>query len=218
MRVRVKVCCIGSINEAQQAINAGADALGLVGAMPSGPGTLDDPSIREIADTIPPPIASFLLTSRVTAADIIDHVKYCRTNTVQIVSHIEPSEYPAIVNALPVIRRVQVIHVEDESALELINVYSPYVDAFLLDSGRPNATKVELGGTGRTHDWNISAKFVAASNKPVFLAGGLKPANAAEAVQSVKAYGLDLCSGVRTDNVLDTAKLNAFMRAIPRPK
>lgn len=215
MRVRVKVCCISSEHEAQMAIAAGADALGLVGEMPSGPGTLDDLSIRRIASSIPPPVASFLLTSRTRAADIIDHVKYCGTNTVQIVSHIDPAEYDTINPALPGIRRVQVVHVEDDSAIELIAAYSPYIDAFLLDSGRPNSTQVELGGTGRTHDWAVSARFIAKSSKPVFLAGGLNPTNATTAVTQVRPYGLDLCSGVRTNEQLDPEKLAAFIAAIP---
>ena len=213
-RVRIKICCIGSLGEAQIAIRAGADALGLVGEMPSGPGIIDDDTAREIAATVPPPVATFLLTARTKAADIIDHVNYCGTNTVQIVSHIEPGEYARIIRELPTTRRVQVIHVEDESALELIQTYQPFVHAFLLDSGRPNASVAELGGTGRAHDWLISQRFVAATQRPVFLAGGLNPSNVVDAINTVEPYGLDLCSGVRTDGALDPKKLQAFMSGV----
>lgn len=196
------------------AISAGADALGLVGEMPSGPGPIDDDTAREIARRIPPPVATFLLTSRRTGADIVDHVRYCETNTVQVVSHIEPSEYATISAGLPTTRLVQVIHVEDDSALELIDAYEPFVHAFLLDSGRPNASVVELGGTGRAHDWSISRRIVERSAKPVFLAGGLNPGNVREAIDTVRPYGLDLCSGVRTDDKLDPDKLGAFMQGV----
>jgi phosphoribosylanthranilate isomerase len=193
------------------AIAHGADALGLVGEMPSGPGPIDDDTARAIAQLVPPPIATFLLTSKTTGVEIVDHVRYCSTDTVQIVSHIEPGEYAAIINKLPHVRRVQVIHVEDDSALDLIADYAPFVHAFLLDSGRPQAPVVELGGTGRTHDWQISQKFVQATDKPVFLAGGLTPENIDRAITTVTPYGVDLCSGVRSEGALDSRKLAAFM-------
>lgn len=72
----------------------------------------------------------------------------------------------------------------------------------------------ELGGTGRAHDWAVSAAFVRATDKPVFLAGGLSAANVAAAIQQVRPYGLDLCSGVRSNGQLDAAKLAAFVRAV----
>ena len=98
----------------------------------------------------------------------------------------------------------------------MIPAYAPHVHAFLLDSGRPNAAVAELGGTGRAHDWGVSAAFVRASEKPVFLAGGLSAGNVAEAIGRVRPYGLDLCSGVRTDGRLDGAKLAAFVLAVER--
>jgi len=213
-RTRVKICCIANPEEAHMAIAAGADALGLVAEMPSGPGPIDDDMVRAIAAVVPPPVATFLLTSRTRGADIVDHIRYCGTSTIQIVSHIDPAEYETIVRDAPTTRRVQVIHVEDDGALQLINVYAPYVHAFLLDSGRPNAAVAELGGTGRAHDWQISRRFVAATDKPVFLAGGLNPDNAQQALATVAPYGLDLCSGVRTNQRLDAAKLGAFMAQI----
>ena len=210
-RVRLKVCCISSPEEARLAVAHGADASGLVGAMPSGPGVLDDERVREIAAGIPPGVDTFLLTSRDTADDIADHVRFCGTTTVQIVRHIEPEELSRLAAALPSVRRVQVIHVEDASALELIEAYQPHVHAFLLDSGRPNAAVAELGGTGRAHDWNVSAAFVERAQRPVFLAGGLRPENIAEAVARVRPYGVDLCSGVRTNDALDDERLARFV-------
>jgi len=214
MRTRVKICCMGSLEEARLAIRAGADAVGLVGAMPSGPGAIDDRTIATIAALVPPPIATFLLTSEVTAAAIAHHVERTRPSTVQIVSHISTSEAARLAHLLPGVRRVQVIHVEDERALDLIEGYAPYVHAYLLDSGRPNLAVPEFGGTGRTHDWRISAEFVRRSRHPVFLAGGLSPANVREAIQRVQPFGVDLCSGVRTAGRLDSSKLAAFMEAV----
>lgn len=214
MRTRVKVCCIASIDEARMAIAAGADALGLVGDMPSGPGVIGDARARPIAALVPPPVAVFLLTQEVSGPAIADHAQRCWVGVVQVVRHVEPGEHQRLAELLPPLRRIQVIHVEDASALDLIPAYAPFVHAFLLDSGTPSAAVPELGGTGRVHDWRISAEFVRRSPHPVFLAGGLTPANVGDAIRAVRPYGLDLCSGIRTDNQLDPAKLNAFMQAV----
>ncbi|MBR7632224.1 phosphoribosylanthranilate isomerase [Janthinobacterium lividum] len=214
MRTRIKICCIASIDEAQLAIAAGADALGLVAAMPSGPGPIPDARIAQIAAWTPPPVATFLLTSETTAQAIAEHVRATQPSTVQIVSHIDPGEVAQLARLLPHVRRVQVIHVEGPEALELIPAYAPHVHAFLLDSGRPGAAVPELGGTGRTHDWSVSARFVRASPRPVFLAGGLDDTNVADALRQVRPYGIDLCSRVRTDGKLDVLKLALLMAAV----
>lgn len=216
MRTRIKVCCIASAAEAQLAIDAGADALGLVARMPSGPGPIPDATIAELTALTPPPVASFLLTSETTAAGISAHIRATRPTTVQIVWHIDPLESARLAELEPQVRRVQVVHVEGPEALDQIPAYAPHVHAFLLDSGRPNAAVVELGGTGRAHDWAVSAAFVAASPRPVFLAGGLSAGNVADAIRQVRPFGVDLCSGVRTDGRLDPAKLAAFMQAVKR--
>lgn len=214
MRTRIKICCIASIDEAQLAIAAGADALGLVAAMPSGPGPIPDARIAQIAAWTPPPVATFLLTAETTAQRIAEHVRATQPSTVQIVGHVGPGEVAQLARLLPHVRRVQVIHVEGPEALALIPAYAPHVHAFLLDSGRPGAAVPELGGTGRTHDWSVSARFVRASPRPVFLAGGLDDTNVADALRQVRPYGIDLCSRVRRDGKLDVMKLALLMAAV----
>ncbi len=213
-RTRLKVCCISSHEEARIAIEWGADALGLVGEMPSGPGIISDDLVREIAALVPHAVDTFLLTSRTSGDGIVDHVNYCGTTCVQIVQHIDPAEYPSIIAQLPITRRIQVIHIEDDNALDLIDLYEPYVHAFLLDSGKPNALTPELGGTGRVHDWAISKKFIETSSKPVFLAGGLNPANIKEAISTTAPFGVDLCSGVRKSDSLDIDLLKRFTKKL----
>lgn len=212
--MRVKICCISDEDEARLAIAAGASAIGLVAEMPSGPGILEDQQIREIALSVPPPVSSFLLTSRERGADIVEHARYCLASTVQIVRHIDPREHETIASTLPHVRRVQVLHVRDRSVLDALKEYQPYVHAFLLDSGWPEAETAELGGTGRTHDWDISKEFVEKSEIPVFLAGGLVADNVRRAIDLVGPYGLDVCSGVRTRDHLDAAKLGRFMAQV----
>jgi phosphoribosylanthranilate isomerase len=210
---KIKICCISSRTEAYQAIDAGASAIGLVSGMPSGPGVITDPLIREIAAATPPPIATFLLTSFLETADILAHAKITQTNTIQIVDHISRSAYPGIRENLPGIKLVQVVHVLDETSIIEALAYAEVADALLLDSGNPKLSVKVLGGTGQTHDWTISRKIVEQSPVPVFLAGGLHAENVARAIETVAPFGLDLCSGVRTAGNLDPWKLEAFFRA-----
>ena len=216
MRVRLKICCISSLDEARLAVAAGADALGFVSEMPSGPGVIAEDLIAEIAAAVPPAIGTFLLTARTDGAAIADQVRRCGTNTVQIVDHIDPGEYARLRSGAPRVKVVQVIHVEDESAVELARARAPHVDALLLDSGRPKAAVAELGGTGRRHDWSISRAVVEAVDRPVFLAGGLTPGNVREAVAAVRPFGVDLCTGVRRDGRLDAGRLRAFAENLER--
>ena len=214
-RVRVKVCCISSEQEADLAIKAGADALGLVVGMPSGPGVITEGMAARLAPLVPPPVASVLLTAQTRAEHIAEEVLRTGVNTVQIVNHVDTSEHVRLRAQLPPsVRIIQVVHVEGPDALDLVSAYAPRVDAFLLDSGRPGSAVPELGGTARTHDWSISARIVRGAGKPVFLAGGLTPDNVAQAIATVRPYGVDLCSGVRTDGALDRSKLFAFMAAV----
>jgi len=182
--------------------------------MPSGPGIIDDDLARKIATSLPPGVESFLLTSRDRAGDIVDHLRHCCTTTVQIVKPIDPAEHERIKDALPDVKRVQVVHVEGEDCLEFSDVYESLVDEFLLDSGRPGARIAELGGTGRVHDWNISKRFVRNSRKPVYLAGGLSPGNVSEAIRKVRPQGVDVCSGVRSEGRLNAERLKQFRTAV----
>ncbi|HWH84919.1 MAG TPA: phosphoribosylanthranilate isomerase [Burkholderiaceae bacterium] len=210
----VKVCCISSVAEARLAVAAGASALGLVSAMPSGPGVIGEALIAQIAAQVPPPVATFLLTALQHADAIVAQHARCRTSTIQLVDRVEPHELARLRAALPGIRLVQVIHVDGEASIDEAIETAKHVDALLLDSGNQKLAVKELGGTGRTHDWRLSRRIRDAAKVPLFLAGGLTPANVAEAIAAVEPFGLDLCSGVRTDGALDAAKLHAFMRAV----
>ncbi|MBX2840361.1 MAG: phosphoribosylanthranilate isomerase [Flammeovirgaceae bacterium] len=213
-RPRVKICCISSKEEAKSAIAFGASALGLVAEMPSGPGVINDKLIKEIAGSVPPPISTFLLTSRTNAKDIIEHHKLVNTNTIQIVDTLNSGTYQEIKMALPGIKVVQVIHVVGKESIDEAIELSQSVDAILLDSGNPNLAVKELGGTGRTHNWELSKKIRESLEIPIFLAGGLRPENVKLAIETVQPFGLDLCSGVRTNGTLDNNKLEAFFNAL----
>jgi len=212
--IRVKICCIQNEREAADATAHGASAVGLVGAMPSGPGPITDDAIKRIARTVPPTVETFLLTSEQTPQGIIEHHRRTGTNTIQIVDELHGGEYASIREALPNIKLVQVIHVVGEESIDEACELAEHVDAILLDSGNPKLAVKELGGTGRLHDWRLSRRIVETCGKPVFLAGGLNAENVARAIDMVQPFGLDLCSGVRTNGKLDLTKLETFFNAV----
>ncbi|MBU4539210.1 MAG: phosphoribosylanthranilate isomerase [Weeksellaceae bacterium] len=213
-RPRVKICCISSIHEAKIAMEYGASALGLVGHMPSGPGVIGDELINQIARIVPPPVATFLLTSETKPQDIISHYRRANTTAIQIVDELEKREYEMLRKELPNVKLVQVIHVIDDNSVKEAIEISDFVDAILLDSGNPNLSVKELGGTGRTHNWDLSREIRNSISIPLFLAGGLNKDNVRQAIEAVQPFGLDLCSSVRTDGKLDLQKLKDFFNAI----
>lgn len=212
---RVKICCIASLEEAWTAIGAGASAVGLVSEMPSGPGVIAEDLIARIAARVPPPVSTFLLTCRQDASSIIEQQRRTRVNTIQLCDRLEAGCYEALREAMPGIALVQVIHVGGAEAIEEAVGVAPYVNAILLDSGNQSLPVKELGGTGRTHDWNLSRAIRETVDVPVFLAGGLNADNIAEAVRHVAPFGVDVCSGVRTGGRLDAAKLSSFFDNLP---
>ncbi|MEI6173044.1 MAG: phosphoribosylanthranilate isomerase [Bacteroidota bacterium] len=213
MRPRIKICCIGSMEEAMTAIGFGASAIGLVGRMPSGPGVIADELIRRIAESVPPPIATFLLTSETSADKIILHHAIVRTSTIQMVDRLTHGSYQQIRDALPAIKLVQVIHVTGEGSVDEALEAEGRVDAILLDSGNPGLRVKELGGTGRVHDWKLSRKICEQVRIPVFLAGGLNHENVRRAIEEVQPFAIDVCSGVRSGGLLDKYKLELFFNA-----
>ena len=211
---RVKICCIASIAEARLAIAHGADALGLVARMPSGPGPIADERIASIAAAVPPPTHTFLLSSETSVRNVVAHHARTRTTTIQLVDALQDGGLAELRATLPGVRLVQVVHMRDAASVEEALRAAEHVDHVLLDSGDPGRAVKELGGTGRTHDWSISRRIVDQCPVPVFLAGGLNPGNVARAIAQVRPHGVDVCSGVRTGGALDPVKLAAFVAAV----
>lgn len=214
METRAKICCMASVEQALTAIGLGASAIGLVSRMPSGPGPIDEELIAKIVAAVRGEVETFLLTSETSADAVIAQQRRIGPSTLQLVDRVEDGAHRAIREALPGISIVQVIHVTGEESFDEAISVSPDVDALLLDSGNRSLPVKELGGTGRRHDWSISARIVEKSPRPVWLAGGLNPSNVGEAIRSVRPYGVDVCSGVRTNGRLDPNKLIAYMEEI----
>ena len=212
--IRFKVCCIRDAAELALAVRHGASAVGLVSAMPSGPGPIPEDAIARLLPRVPPGVDAFLLTSLTEVDALVDQHRRLPAPVLQLVDRLEAGAHARLRRALPGIRLVQVVHVEGDAAIEEAIALAGGVDALLLDSGRPGAAVKELGGTGRVHDWSLSRRIVDAVDVPVFLAGGLGPGNVAEAVARAAPYAVDVCSGLRPDGALDEARLVAFTTAL----
>jgi phosphoribosylanthranilate isomerase len=205
-----------SIDELWMAIEAGASAVGLVSPMPSGPGPISNEQAAEIAAEVPPGIDAFLLTPLQTVEELVEQNRLVKARTLQLVDELPAGAHAELRRAMPGVKLVQVIHVVDDDSLHQASAIAPEVDAILLDSGNPSLKVKELGGTGRRHDWTVSRRIREAVDVPVWLAGGLNPDNAREAIETVKPFALDLCSGIRSGEGydLDQDKLDRFMAAV----
>jgi len=212
--IRVKICCISSVGEASLAIKLGASALGIVSEMPSGPGIISEAQITEIIKTVPPTVSTFLLTSRRKSKDIIIQQRKTQATTIQLVDSIDYEELLKLRFELPWVKIVQVIHVQNNESIIEAKSVEPFVDGLLLDSGNPNLDVKILGGTGVRHNWEISKVIKEEIKIPLFLAGGLNSDNVEEAIETVRPFGLDICSGVRTNGRLDEDKLKEFFNKV----
>ncbi len=210
----VKICCIADLDEARLAISAGASAVGLVSAMPSGPGPIPEEDIARIAAAVPAPTETFLLTALTDAEAIAAQHRRCGTTAVQLVDHVTEPELRRLRKLLPDVRLVQVIHVSGPESVDEAGAAVSLVDTLLLDSGNPRLSIKELGGTGRVHDWTHSRRICETVAIPVLLAGGLNPGNVRAAIERVRPAGVDVCSGLRSEGRLDSGKLKSFFGAI----
>ena len=214
--IKVKICCIRSADEARTALSFGAAALGLVSEMPAGPGEIPEDVIREITDAVPPTAGTFLLTAVTDVDELIRKVTHCGVNTLQLWDALHEIDYARLRLGLPYVSLVQAVHVLDQSAIRQARRLAGLVDALVLDSCNRQVPYRWETQSGKTHDWEISRQIVKAVNCPVLLAGGLTANNVELAVERVRPYGVDACTGVRTDNKLDTRKLVAFFEALRR--
>lgn len=210
--MHIKICCISSLAEAKLALAKGATALGLVSAMPSGPGVIEEELMKSILQSLPDSINTFLLTAETKVGSIVAQHQRLPTRTLQLVDALTEGTYDELKMALPKVTIVQVLHILNESNIEEAVCIAPQVDALLLDSGNPNLKVKQLGGTGKQHDWAISATIVKQVDIPVYLAGGLTAKNVQAAIRQVQPFGVDVCSGVRSGGQLDEKKLMAFVQ------
>ncbi|MFA5384974.1 MAG: phosphoribosylanthranilate isomerase [Eubacteriales bacterium] len=212
--MKIKICGINNFEDLQSCIKAGADALGfLVGLTHPAEDKLEDIRLaKSLIDRIPPFVSTVMVTHLTNEGEIVNLARCMGTTSVQINDYTEPSVLKKVCDGLKDIKIIKSVHVTGSDAIELTKAYLPFADAILLDSREGP----RIGGTGKTHDWEISRKIVQESNKPVILAGGLNPGNVYEAVKKVQPFAVDVNSGVETNFRKDPAKINLFINEARR--
>lgn len=203
MKVRVKICGITSTADARAAVDAGADALGFM-FYPRSPRFLEAATARAIIDTLPPFVARVGVFVDATADEILRIVAQCGLDTVQL----HGAESPELCRCLRPLSVIKAFRVQDAGTLEQLTAYEDF--SWLLDS----YVAGEMGGTGRTFNWELAATAVRRGGM-VLLAGGLHPGNVAAAIAAVKPWAVDVSSGVeQAPGRKDAAKMRAFVRAV----
>jgi phosphoribosylanthranilate isomerase len=215
-RPRIKICCISSAEELRIAVAAGADLLGFVAPPLGGLGVIPERRIAELVAAVPPGCVAVLLTGLTEPEAIAAQVETCRPDALQLVRATTAATRASLRARFPGLRVLQVVHVQGPAAVEEARQAQESSHGLVLDSAVLDGPDEQLGATGRTHDWAVSAEVVRAVSVPVYLAGGLSATNAARALQVVGPFGLDLCSSVRTDGRLDPVKARAFVAAANR--
>ena len=195
--MKIKICGIRNVEEAQQIYSLRPDAIGILVQYNKdyAANTVSQEFARRIVEATPSYINVFILTEK---ADAESNIAYCRSignRYIQLTGDIPPEEIDKIKEELPYLGIIKVIHVTGEEALGVAKLYEACdsVDELLLDSriGRKS------GGTGRIHDWELSRRIVEESRKYVWLAGGLTTKNLREAIETVRPYGVDVETGVQ---------------------
>lgn len=206
--MRVKICGTATFADLDCAVAAGADAVGfLMGITHVTQDAVTPETAAAMVATLPPFIVPVAVTHLTKPSDLIRIVELARCTTLQIQDVVTPDDIAEVREALPYLRIMKAVHVMDESAITTAKYFSDTADAIFLDT----RTADRIGGTGITHDWNISAKIVKECSCPVILAGGLTPENVTEAIIRVRPYAVDVHTGVKKNGVRDAERTRAFV-------
>jgi phosphoribosylanthranilate isomerase len=198
MLPRIKVCGIREPADLRTALDGGVDAIGvLLGQVHPSTDFISPILARDLLRLVPPFIATVLVTHEERLDEILALASSVPTSCIQLHSDLSPAELAAAREQLRPRFVIGKVTVEDSSSLQRAREIAPSVDAILLDSA--NRATGQVGGTGRVHDWSLSAQIRRASPCPVILAGGLRPTNVRAAIATVQPAAVDVNSGVEDD-------------------
>jgi phosphoribosylanthranilate isomerase len=199
--VKVKICGLTNLADAEAAVEAGADLLGFMFWSQSAR-RIEFAAAAEISRRLPPQVLKVGVFVDAPVEEVRRAVELCGLNLLQFHGE-EPPEYCLQFGVLS----VKAFRVRDAASLRRLPDYRTH--AWLLDACTPG----RMGGTGEKFDWDLAAQ-ARALGRPIFLAGGLTPENVGAAVAQVQPYGVDVSSGVeRAPGLKDHAKLRAFIAA-----
>ena len=202
MRVRVKICGITRVEDALNAVENGADAIGLVFYEPS-PRYISISQAMEIANIIPAFVSVVGLFVNAEASFVNTVISQVKLDLLQFHGDESPEECASY--GLPFIKAIRVK--SDTNLVQCAKDFSAS-KALLLDTHAEGVA----GGTGQAFDWNL---IPAGLTKPVILAGGLNVQNVAQAIKQVHPYAVDVSGGVEiSKGIKDAAKIAAFMQQV----
>ncbi|MFB6126826.1 MAG: phosphoribosylanthranilate isomerase [Halolamina sp.] len=207
---RVKVCGLTRSCDLDAAVAAGADAVGFIsGVSVDTDRELDLDAAAALVAATPPFVTSVLVTMPDDPEEAAARVERVEPDAVQL--HGEWS--PAAVETLRGRVAAAVVVAVDYENVARARDLDPIVDALLVDSTADDGA----GGTGETHDWETTRNLARDLDSPLVLAGGLTPDNVADAVETVRPFGVDVASGVeREPGIKDTDAVRRFVHEANR--
>ncbi|WP_254536280.1 phosphoribosylanthranilate isomerase [Halomarina litorea] len=205
MVVRVKLCGVTTDADRDAAVEAGADAIGVVCGVPiDTPREVTPARARALVADAPPFVTTTLVTMPDDVTEGVELVERVRPDAVQV--HAASTDLVAALASDIDAKVVAAVDLADDVA-----AYAEVADAVLVDSTDESGA----GGTGETHDWERTRVVADRIDVPLILAGGLTPENVAEAVGTVRPYAADVSSGIEGDEPgrKDHATMRAFVEA-----
>jgi len=213
VKMKVKICGIKTDRDLNMAVNAGADAVGFITEVPvDSHRKISISEASRLISKVPVFVSSVLVIMPENADEAINMIHEAKPTAVQIHNALPLAELKKIrKTGVRIIKTIPVSENADtEMLIDLIKDLSGIADAVLLDTAIDGKT----GGTGVSHNWELSAKVVLSAGMPVILAGGLTPSNVSEAVRSVRPYAVDTASGVETNGKKDETKILDFIHNV----
>lgn len=202
MSTRVKICGITNLDEARVAVDAGAEALGF-NFYAKSPRCLTVTRAAEISRPLPAFTLRVGVFVNAPEELVVRAIQECGLGMLQF----HGEETPEFCTQFGLMS-MKAFRIRDAESLKELAKYS--TDAYLLDAWAPEIR----GGTGEKFNWEL-AKEAQKLGKPIFLAGGLTPDNVADAVRTVRPFGVDVSSGVESSpGKKDHEKMRAFINAV----
>ncbi|UEC42390.1 MAG: N-(5'-phosphoribosyl)anthranilate isomerase [Methanothrix sp.] len=202
---RAKICGIRDAAARDAAVAFGADAVGFVVEIPRSRRSIGRDEARRLIEGLPPFVSSVIVVEPDSVAEAANLALDTGADALQVNESLSLEDLSTLADIVPqkLVAAVPAAPGILDRALALQEV----ADALLVDSSEGG----ELGGTGKVHDWELSASLVEDIGVPVILAGGLDPGNVAEAIDTVRPYAVDVSSGVETGGLKDPEKIEAFL-------
>ncbi len=201
MPVVVKICGITNLADGLAAAQAGADALGFI-FYEGSPRHITIPAAAALIAELPPFVIKVGLFVNAPEDLVVSAARECSLNLLQF--HGDESPDYCLQFGL---MSMKAFRIRDAASLDAVRTYP--TDAWLFDAYHPD----KAGGTGERFNWDLAVQ-ARGWGRPIFLAGGLKAENVAEAVRQVRPYAVDVSSGVEAaPGKKDHAKVEAFIKA-----